>query len=109
MSKRRDPYRAGNAVRKMDALADLIRDRQITERDGARRIQKAFLEFCDAIAAESPVTDEEMARLTYALGVGLTAAVRSLEKRGPVMVRYIDGEALITLLMPDGPPRGAGG
>lgn len=107
--RKADPFAAGNAARRADAVARLIIDKQVERRDGAQRIAESFREFMAALAAGSPGTNDDAALMTFALGVGLESALACLKKKGPVMVRYLDGEALVTMLMPDGPPKGLGG
>ena len=99
-----DQFAASNAARRMDALADLVRDKQIKDRDGATRIYEAFGEYLRAVRAGSPVRSEDHGRVVYGLVVGMGAALQALDRRGPVMVRVIDGDALITWIMgPQGP------
>lgn len=102
-------FDAENASKRIEAIADLIRSGQIPRREGAKRILREYEAFIAAIAGGSEAGYEEAGSVTYALGVGLAASLAELERRGPVMVRYINGDTLVTLLMPDGPPKGMGG
>ena len=107
--ERRNQFDAQNAAKRIEAIADLVIHDQIPRRDGARRIYAEFQEFVEAIACGCVAGEVEASLVTYGLGVGLKASLIELQKKGPVMVRYIDGDALITLLMPDGPPPGGAG
>lgn len=109
MPRPRNRFDAENAAKRIEALADLIVANQIPRREGAAKIYPEFLGFVSAISAGCPASATEASSVTYGLGVGLKAALIELQKKGPVMVRYIDGDALITMLMPDGPPPGRGG
>jgi len=104
-----DQFAVGNEVTHMVALADLVIDNQITAKDGAKRISKSFDRLHEVVMKGGQIDRDEAAQVIYALATGLKGAVLALGKKGPVMVRYIDGEALVTLLMPDGPPPGMGG
>lgn len=106
---RPDPFAAGNAARRSEAIADLVISEQIPPRQGAERIFAEYEAFMAAVVGGSPTGAVEAGSITYALGVGLAASLAELQRRGPVVVRYIDGEALVTMLMPDGPPKGMGG
>ncbi|HUX15274.1 MAG TPA: hypothetical protein VMW52_02315 [Phycisphaerae bacterium] len=107
--KQPDEFSAANAARRAEAIADLVLSGQVEPGSGARRIAAEYHAFMRALANDSPGGPEEAASITFALGVGLDAALARLAKRGPVLVRYIDGDALVTMLMPDGPPKGMGG
>ncbi len=107
--KKGDRFAAENAASRIGALAELIIDGQISERDGAARIRDEYVGFMTAIEDGSPISPEAMSKMVFGLGVALHASLKQLSKKGPVMVRYIDGDALVTMLMPDGPPEGMGG
>jgi hypothetical protein len=106
---RPDEFAAGNAAQRAEAIAHLVVDGQVEPGAGARRIAAEYHEFMRALNDGSPGTCDDAASITFALGVGLDAALARLAKRGPVVVRYLDGDALVTMLMPDGPPKGMGG
>ncbi len=109
MGKRPDQFAAGNAATRADAYAQLVLDRQIDPVEGAQKIAGEFKAFVRAAGADSPVDQKACAEMLAALGLGLDVTLAKLAKRGPVLVRYFDGEALVSLLMPDGPPPGRGG
>ncbi len=108
MSKKRtkpiDQFAAGNSARRMSALADLIIDKQLTLTKGARKIHAEFGKFIAAAKQGSHGNEEEAGMVVYSLGVGLSAALKQLNRRGPVLVRVIDQDAITTWLMPKGPP-----
>jgi len=107
--KRPDKFAAGNSARRAEAIARLVLDDQIDPGDGAMRIAAEYHVFMRTLALGCPGTAEDAAAITFALGVGLDSALVRLRRRGPVIVRYLDGDALVTMLMPSGPPKGMGG
>jgi len=87
------------AARKIEILAELISGNRINGKDGATVINRVFEQYIKAVVEGVHASAKDHARVVYGLGVGLDAALKALKRKSPVMVRYIDGNALMTWIM----------
>lgn len=94
---------ANDLAVEMEALGDRIMDGNISEREGVMLMADLFKRLVMLQAAGTPLRVSDCFHAVRGLGVAVTAAQRLLKKRGPVLVRVIDGDALCIWLLPDGP------
>jgi len=100
---------AHNASMQMEYLAKRFLNDKIPARLAVIGISVEYDKFLEAIKDDAPANADALARVTFALGVGMKAATVALSKRGPVMVRWVDPDGIHELLFPNGPPPGMGG
>ena len=107
----RTPYvfDAGNAARRMHALADLALAGRIPLAEAAERIGREVEAWAEAMAAGRFTGIEDVIMGSIGAARGLTVARLALRRRGPVLVRWIDPEGLMGIFFKgpgDGPPVG---
>lgn len=101
-------FDAGNAARRMIALSELGRSGQIPLREAVDRIAAEAAAWVAAVQADRTVGPEDVALGLAGALRGLFLAHEALHRRGPVVVRWIDPEGLIGVLLRGGddPPMG---
>jgi hypothetical protein len=109
--ERRTPnvFDAGNAARRMHALADLALAGRIPLAEAAEQIGREADAWAEALAAGRLAGPDDVALGASGIARGLTIARAALRRRGPVVVRWIDPEGMMGLLIKGpggGPPIG---
>ena len=100
---------ADNASMRMVYAADRMKAGRLTPRQAVEEIAKDYSLFLESLVGGYVASPKQMSRVTYALGIAVQGAVVALKRKGPVLVRWIDGEAMHELFFPKGPPPGMGG